>query len=248
MPVSMSGMVRRRILVNYRAPAEALQPWLPPGMRPKLHQGDAIVGVCLIRLERLRPSLVPVPLGVSAEYAAHRVAVEWEGADGRAQEGVYIPRRDSAAWMHRVGLPILSPVALHPADFKIQDDGDRVRIEVESRDGVVAVRFAGRRAPALPSSSRFASLDEASRFFADGDRGYSPRKGRAGLDGVALQTDGWRVEPLAAEEAYTSYLEDGARLPRGVARFDCALVMRDLAHRWVGAAAPGGAAQGRPEA
>src|SRR5688572_13204655 len=69
---AMAGLVRRRILVNFRAPPERVQPWLPTPMRPKLHKGDAIVGVCLIRLERLRPAVLPGLVGLAGEYAAHR--------------------------------------------------------------------------------------------------------------------------------------------------------------------------------
>jgi len=55
------------------------------------------------------------------------------------------------------------------------------------------------------------------------------------LDGVELKTKTWKVEPLAIEELYSSYFSDEQRFPRGSVDFDCALVMRNIAHEWRGA-------------
>ena len=49
----MSGTIRRRVLLNYRADPQIIQAQLPPQFRPQLHKGHAVVGVCLIRLEKI---------------------------------------------------------------------------------------------------------------------------------------------------------------------------------------------------
>src|SRR5687768_3130652 len=84
----VQGMIERRILINYRADSALISPILPAPLRPKLVRGVAIVGICLIRLAQVRPRWVPRLLGVSSENAAHRIAVEWDAADG-PREGVY---------------------------------------------------------------------------------------------------------------------------------------------------------------
>jgi uncharacterized protein YqjF (DUF2071 family) len=89
------GLIRRRILVNFRVDPGVMQAQLPPRFRPKLHAGHAIAGICLIRLESIRPRFVPSFLGLSSENAAHRVAVRWD-ADGAEREGVFIPVDDLA--------------------------------------------------------------------------------------------------------------------------------------------------------
>src|SRR4051812_12690190 len=86
------GVIDRRILVNYRVAPQVLAKFLPVPFRPKLIQGVGMAGVCLIRLKHIRPRSFPLPLGLSSENAAHRIAVEWEG-----REGVYIPRRDTSS-------------------------------------------------------------------------------------------------------------------------------------------------------
>src|SRR5580692_3794040 len=100
--LGIGGVIRRRILVNYRVAPELIQPLLPPKFRPKLHAGSAIAGICLIRLEQLRPRGMPGFLGTSSENAAHRVAVVWEDERGQRQEGVYIPRRDTDSRLNQI--------------------------------------------------------------------------------------------------------------------------------------------------
>lgn len=90
------GLIARRILVNYRFDPEALARVLPPPFRPKLVAGYGIAGICLIRLQHIRPKFLPGVLGVASENAAHRIAVEWT-ENGLMRERVYIPRRDTSS-------------------------------------------------------------------------------------------------------------------------------------------------------
>ncbi|MCF6313901.1 MAG: DUF2071 domain-containing protein [Verrucomicrobiales bacterium] len=60
----ITGIIRRRILLNYRVEAEVAEALLPGNFRPKLVNGDAVAGVCLIRLEQIRPVGLPKLLGV----------------------------------------------------------------------------------------------------------------------------------------------------------------------------------------
>src|SRR5678816_666686 len=91
---NVHGVIRRRLLVNFRVDPAVIRRWLPSPFQPKLQDGHAVAGICLIRLEQIRPKFVPSVLGISSENAAHRIAVTWEDATG-PHEGVYIPRRDS---------------------------------------------------------------------------------------------------------------------------------------------------------
>jgi hypothetical protein len=55
-----------------------------------------MAGICLIRLEQMRPRFAPPVVGLTSENAAHRIAVEWD-EHGTRREGVYIPRRDTSS-------------------------------------------------------------------------------------------------------------------------------------------------------
>jgi hypothetical protein len=85
----IQGVIRRRILVNFRIDPGVMQAHLPQRFRPKLHEGHAIAGICLIRLEVVRPRFVPQILGLSSENAAHRIAVHRQVGDTK-REGVFI--------------------------------------------------------------------------------------------------------------------------------------------------------------
>src|SRR5262249_44241465 len=77
-----SGLTRRLILVNFRVRPAVIQALLPAPFQPKLVRGSAIAGVCLIRLEQVRPRFLPPSMGFHSENAAHRVAVCWTDEAG----------------------------------------------------------------------------------------------------------------------------------------------------------------------
>lgn len=235
---AMSGTIRRRILVNYRADATTVQAQLPSPFRPKLHQGQAIVGICLIRLENIRPAGLPTIIGVSSENAAHRIAVLWDDEEGNTQEGVFIPRRDTGSIVNHLGGGRLFPGQHNLADFTVKSDSERIDFHMRSRDAEVEVQLSGRIAEMLPASSHFASLEEASAFFESGSLGYSVRKESDKLDGLILKTKDWKVETLDISSVHSSYYSDETRFPQGSVLFDHALLMRDIEHEWHPAESP----------
>src|SRR5438045_6491094 len=95
------GIIGRRLLINFRVDPAVMQKLLPAPFRPKLHNGYGIAGICLIRLEDIRPRYFPGIAGTTSENAAHRMAVTWEDAAG-SHEGVYIPRRDTASLINHL--------------------------------------------------------------------------------------------------------------------------------------------------
>jgi hypothetical protein len=228
---NVHGTIRRRILVNYRVDPDVMQRQLPSPFRPKLHDGRAIAGICLIRLENIRPRRFPKLAGISSENAAHRVAVEWD-EDGVSREGVYIPRRDTGSLFNHLAGGRLFPGEHQRAEFHVHDNGERIDFAMKSVDGTVQVRFAGHVTSALHSSSSFATVDEASRFFEAGSLGYSATAGGKRLDGLLLTTSGWKVDPLALDSVYSSFFADRTKFPEGSVSFDCALIMRNIEHQW----------------
>ena len=228
---TIEGIIRRRILVNFRVDPQVIQNILPSRFRPKLHQGEAIAGICLIRLEHIRPKMFPHIVGISSENAAHRIAVLWD-EDNLTQEGVFIPRRDTDSGLNHLLGGRVFPGEHHKAEFKVEDSDDKIALSMKSEDGDVAVEVTGKISEELPQTSIFRSLSEASSFFEAGSLGYSVTNDVNRLDGLRLQTREWRVEPLGVERVYSSYFADEAKFPKGSAKFDHALIMRNIAHEW----------------
>ncbi|MEW6306671.1 MAG: DUF2071 domain-containing protein [Verrucomicrobiota bacterium] len=231
MPI-IRGVIARRLLINFRVDPEVVARLLPLPFRPRLVRGRALAGVCLIRLEQLRPRGVAGVFGIASENAAHRIAVEWDGETGPCQ-GVFIPRRDTNSLLNQLAGGRLFPGVHHLADFRIFECPTRIKLDLRSRDGITRLRVAARIAGELSEHSVFASLEEASAFFQDGALGWSPSVRENEFDGLELRTFEWHMQPLAVERIESSYFADARRFPNGSVEFDSALLMRGLEHEWI---------------
>ena len=229
----LHGLIKRRLLINFRVEPDVMRRYLPAPFRPKLHEGHAVAGVCLIRLENIRPAGFPNVLGLSSENAAHRVAVEWDGPDGQTHDGVYIPRRDTNSSLNTLAGGRVFPGVHQRSDFEIIDGNGRIALSMSSRDTRVALRVQATETSVWPTTSCFASLAESSAFFERGAIGYSATSDPCHFDGLRLETEHWAVQPLAIDSLEDSFFQDAANFPAQSVSFDHALLMRNIPHRWL---------------
>jgi hypothetical protein len=228
----VTGLIRRRLLINYRIDPEVVAPLLPEGFRPKLHAGHAIAGICLIRLEDIRPRMLPVWAGITSENVAHRIAVLCDDEDGTTREGVFIPRRDTSSLANHLAGGRVFPGEHHLADFIVCDDSGIIEIKARARDGGMSLSLSATETEEFSASSCFRSLEESSGFFETGSVGYSVTKESCRLDAIRLETYQWKVKPLAITNVSSSYFDNPAIFPAGSAVLDHALIMRDVPHEW----------------
>ena len=230
---AITGIIRRRILLNYRVAPEAVEAILPSNFRPKRVNGHAIVGICLIRLEQVRPKGFPGLVGLSSENSAHRIAVEWQGADGILREGVFVPRRDTDSLLNSLAGGRVFPGVHHHSNFKVTDRDGRISMEITAGDTAgPLVRIQAFETERFPESSVFGSFEESSRFFEAGCVGYSSRPDSCVMDGLSLKVSKWAVTPLEVESVSSAYFDDPSIFPAGSIAFDHALLMRDIPHEW----------------
>lgn len=233
---TIQGVIKRRILINYRAEPQIIQKILPPPFRPKLQNGKAIAGICLIRLEHIRPKFLPEFVGINSENAAHRIAVLWKDENGKTREGVYVSRRDTNSYINTaVGGKLFSGVH-HKAKFEIKENIDELNFEMKSDDCEILIRLTGKVSDNFPTTSVFSSLGEASKFFETGSLGYSPAKNTKKLDGISLQIENWNVSAFDTDYVYSSFYDDQKLFPTGSIELDHALLMRNITHEWHSAA------------
>ena len=230
-PPSVSSVIERRLLVNYRVDPEVAANLLPTPLRPQVVNGWAVAGICLIRLGRLGPSWVPGSVGMRTENAAHRVAVEWDGLEGR-KSGVYIPRRDSDSVVTVLAGGRLFPGEHHRASFDVRETAREFHVAFASTDGTAHVSTDIGIAQQLQGSALFADLREASDFFRRGSVGFSPTRISGMLEGVELRAERWIVEPAEVHAVRSSFFDDVRLFPPGSATIDCALLMRDIPATW----------------
>ncbi|MBM3968934.1 MAG: hypothetical protein FJ302_03585 [Planctomycetes bacterium] len=227
----MRGVIDRRILVNYRVDPTVLAPLLPAPFRPKIVRGFGLVGICLIRLKEIRPSFLPSWLGVSSENAAHRTAVEWD-EDGSTRGGVYVRRRDTNSWLNTLVGGRLFPGFHHHATFEVRESPETLAVTMRSDDDATSLSVRGHLTPKWSPTSVFSSLSEASAFFEAGAIGYSATPVASRFQGLELRCSHWYVDPLEVEEVRSNFFENSSLFPKGSIEFDCALLMRNIAHEW----------------
>ncbi|MGD9682480.1 MAG: DUF2071 domain-containing protein [Candidatus Obscuribacterales bacterium] len=228
---AITGVIDRRILLNYRIDPEVLAGSLPAPFRPVTVKGKAIGGICLIRLKSLRPKTCVPFISIDSENAAHRFAVHFE-QDGVRKEGVYIPRRDTSSVLSSLAGGSIFPGEHHHSAFSVRETDTEYEVRMQAADGT-AIDVRGRAGGQFPEGSVFEDLEEASAFFEKGCLGYSRTSRPGRFDGLTLKVFNWQVSCLAVEEIHSSYLEDTRIFPGGSVVFDHALLMRGLEHEWL---------------
>ena len=227
----LRATIERRLLVNYRVDPDVLASILPRPFRPATVCGVGIAGVCLIRLADIRPAGLPAVVGLTAENAAHRVAVEWDTPEGAAR-GVYIPRRDTSSRLIALLGGRVFPGWHHLADFAVDEQDGHYRVGFQSRDREVSVVVSAQLAEGPMAGSVFKSVDAASSFFRCAPVGYAATPRADVFDGVELGTSGWGVQSLVVEEARSTFFDDARHFPAGTATLDSAFVMSRIDTTW----------------
>ena len=225
---TIHGIIDRRILINFTADPEVIGQIIPKPFRPKIYEGKAIVGICLIRLKNIKPKGFPNFLGVSSENGAHRIAVEWD-EKGRINEGVFIPRRDTSLRLNALIGGRLFPGKHHLAKFNVLEENDNYHIDFISSDKT-RISIDAKEAEFFDAKSIFKTLENVSNFFEKGSIGYSPNKEK--FDGLKLETYKWEMKPLEVSDVKSSFFEDTSRFPEGSIKFDNALLMTRIEHEW----------------
>jgi len=227
----IKGLIARRMLLNFRADADVVRRLLPAPLEIDQRRGHAIVGVCLIRLENLRPRGIPGPLGLSSENMAHRVAIRYPAHDGM-RPGVFIWRRETDQRMVELLGGRLFPGVHHYAGFQVREDENSLAMQVTSHDGRADVSFSGRVSTKWRGTISFETLDEVSEFFREGDCGFSCSLRGDELEGLQMKTLQWTMVPMVVESQHCAFYSDSSRFPAGSIEFDSGLLMRGLPHEW----------------
>jgi hypothetical protein len=228
---TLEGIIARRILLNLRADPSVVRPLVPPSLELVTQHGNAIVGVCLIRLEQLRAKGVPAVIGVSSENMAHRVAIRFPTKNGM-KDGVFIWRRETDQTMVTLLGGRLFPGVHFSAEFNVEETDDAISMSVKTKNAEADVVLRATKTQTWKPSSAFESFDEMSDFFRRGDCGFSCSLDAERLEGMQLRTLDWKVSPINVETVSANFFQTGTRFPADSVEFDCALWMRSVPHEW----------------
>jgi uncharacterized protein YqjF (DUF2071 family) len=227
----LEGTIARRILLNFRIRPEALEKLLPDSVEAEAHNGWAIAGVCLIRLEKLRPKGLPGGVGISSENMAHRISIRYMSKDGM-KPGVFIWRRETDRKMVQLLGGRAFPGVHHGATFDVDENPAGISMDVRSDDGKTDIAFSANYLPSWQPTPAFATFEEVSGFFRQGDCGFSCSLRGDKLEGIQLRMLRWEMTPLDVQLKRAAFYFDTSRFPSGSVEFDCGLAMRGLPHEW----------------
>lgn len=227
----LSGVIARRLLINYRVDRNALQKILPDSLKPIVIGGYASAGICLLKLRDIGLKYSPGFLKIDSENAAHRFLVQWREG-GRTRCGVYIPRRDTDS---RLNVWLAGKVFSWPhyeAQFNTKEDNGHYFVNVSSIDHRTNLQVKATEGKSFPSDSMFRSIDHASECFQECSIGYSPSTKPGRFKQIQLKTQSWSVRPLDIQELSSNFFEDKTIFPPGTITFDNALLMQNIPHEW----------------
>lgn len=228
---TIEGVIARRILLNYWADAEVVAKLVPKPLKVATHRGLAVVGICLIRLERLRPRGLPEILGMSSENMAHRIAIEFPDGEG-THPGVYILRRETDCSLVQLFGGRLFPGVQGKARFDVHETEQSLSIDVYSADGRADIGVKTEPISQFTPTRLFQSAEEMSEFFRNGDCGFSCSLHGGKLEGMRLKTLEWKVSMRNIVSARSAVFDDPEIFPKGSIGLDCALLMRNVPHEW----------------
>jgi hypothetical protein len=226
----LRGRCPRRALFTWRIDPVAARRVVPAPLRPKILHGAAIGAVDWIRLERLRPRLIPGPLGLSMEMCTHLIPAEWDD-NGVRRDVLYVLRRDVQVSGLGRAAGLLLPGHPNPASIKAIDEDTQVQVSAASKDGVCQLELGGVLAGQWQNSPLFSSGKHLMHVLGNQAGGFLAfdENGDGAL--IELEAHPELAEPLDVLQHHSS-LFDGGILPKGAAQPDAAVVLRNLVCLW----------------
>lgn len=222
----VSGKISRRILVGYSFEPEVIQPLLPQGMTPRLIDGKAVVGLCLIRFAYMRPTWFPLPLGVSPESAAHRIGIQWETKQGDIENGVYVAEHHTnSTIVNNIGGNFF-PGVQQLARFKVEETPEQISLRMREMNREVTVDIK----PSEEWNSKlFSNIEEAADFYKP-PKGWSRTLNGQQIEGVEMRTSKWNYENWKPNQINTTFFD---QFPENSYEYDHTIVMRNLPVKYI---------------
>lgn len=217
--LSPFGIGRRpvldRVLVLYRVLPEGLAACLPPGVRPRTRDGQAVLALCYTRLGQVESRWIPHRLAAPSDHVDYRVFCDFEAPAGGQDAGGSVP----GAWVLR---RTTSSRFEAQCGARLQrGEYARGRFDVESHELGIDLRVTGAeseelslRAHAAPawSGSLFGTLPDLEAFLADAAEVRPGDLLAPEADDLELGTGACALQPMRLLDVRCPFLE---RAPGG---------------------------------
>ncbi|MEZ4829135.1 MAG: DUF2071 domain-containing protein [Bacteroidia bacterium] len=226
---ALSGLIQRRILINYRVEPAVLRKLLPAPFEPRLFGNYGIAGICFFDLSQLRIKGLPLSPCISAQIVSHRIAVNWEES-GIKKEGLYITQRDTSSTLVHFSGGRFFPSEYSLTGMKFRESFGYYELHL---GGHHPTSFLAKESADFAEGSVFSGLPAAASLFAQNSMEYAPRYENMVFDGIAFRASRHKVQPLHICQMRSSFFENEENFPRGSVFFDHALLMKNIRSEWI---------------
>ncbi|MBO8162201.1 MAG: DUF2071 domain-containing protein [Brevibacillus sp.] len=211
-PLTMLGTLERCLLFMYRCPAANVRPHVPDCFQLVTRDGEAIIGVVVSQLSKMRPWPAPRWLGITYRHIAYRVYVRFAPQGHEPIEGLYFLRSDADSRLMTAAGNMLSTFRFHYAHIHWQESPGRIHLAATDthRGEAEMCAVLDTASPArLGEHSCFSSVSEAMEVLRYEPFGLAYDRRRHAVNVVKVIRDErrWHEHPLVQEHASWNYLD-----------------------------------------
>lgn len=207
--IHMVGTVVRRFLISYPVVPELLLEHLPPGAECATHDGFAWVSACFVRMDDMRPNLLPGFLGMGFNYLIHRTRARLPFPDGSLREAVLVLQPNINRPLLSTFGSLLTGVGFQTRtiDFTEDDESWRIRMSCESDLLYDATIVKSSCSESISGESRFTTAKEADEFLLGVSFGGQWIRGQRKLKLLPETHDPWVTQTCTCVTHRNRFLE-----------------------------------------
>ena len=191
--IHMVGTVVRRFLISYPVSPEILIGHLPPGSECATHDDLAWVSACFVRMDDMRPNVLPKFAGMGFNYLIHRTRARLPFPDGKLREAVLVLQPNINRRLLSTFGSLLTGVGFRTREIDFTDDNGNWRIRMMSEGELLydATILKSSCSESISSDSRFLTAQEADDFLLGVSFGGQWVKGQRNLKLLPETHDPW---------------------------------------------------------
>jgi uncharacterized protein len=229
-PFPVRTVFRRCFLANFGVDAGAMRRVLPHHIDPDLHEGEAYLSVVVGQMERMRPTPVPRPLGITYNQIVYRAVVRCG-----AERGVHFLRSDADSPIMCALGNAMSFFRFHRSAITFSDRDGHLDLDVTTKSaepgGIRASYDLDAARHQLPATSAFTDLGTAQQWLVELFTAFDHTAGSQHIDAVRIDRGEWEIKVVDDHRAEYDFLTAGPFGP-GNTRLDSVFLVGDVPYRW----------------
>ena len=227
--IHMVGTVVRRFLISYPVSPDALSDHLPPGAECATHNGVAWVSACFVRMDDMRPNILPRFAGMGFHYLIHRTRARLPFPDGQLREAVLVLQPNINRRLLSTFGAWLTGVGFQTRQIDFTEDADHWRIRMTYKRELLydATILKSSCSESISSESRFETAKQADDFLLGVSFGGQWVKGQRRLKLLPETHEPWTTTACTCVTHKNRFLET---LGVDLVEADHAITMEQIPH------------------